>query len=81
MEHLGIKEKTRGGRKKTLAILLINFEAHLGELDLRRVFVTHTGCDDDALYVKEAILRLMPIEEIYVTYAGATVAAIVVRIL
>jgi fatty acid-binding protein DegV len=72
---LGIKEKTRGSRKKTLAILLQNFEAHLEELDLRRVFVTHTGCDDDALYVKEAILKMASIEEIYITYAGATVSS------
>jgi DegV family protein with EDD domain len=72
---LGIKEKTRGSRKKTLAILLHNFEAHLEELDLRRVFVTHTGCDDDALYVKEAILKMASIEEIFITYAGATVSS------
>jgi DegV family protein with EDD domain len=72
---LGIKEKTRGSRKKTLDILLKGFEAQRNDLDLQRVFLTHTGCDEDALYVKEAIQRIAPVEEIHITYAGATVSS------
>jgi DegV family protein with EDD domain len=72
---LGIKEKTRGSRKKTLDILLKDFEAHRNVLDLQRVFLTHTGCDEDARYVKEAIQRTTSVEEIYITYAGATVSS------
>jgi fatty acid-binding protein DegV len=45
---LGIKEKTRGSRKKALSLLLEDFKSHIDELDLQRVFLTHTGCDEDA---------------------------------
>lgn len=72
---LGIKAKIRGSRKKTLSILLENFESHLNELETRRVFLTHTGCDGDAEFVKESILKMAPVEEVLITYAGATVSS------
>ncbi len=72
---LGIREKLRGSRKKTLDSLLADFQAHLSEADLRRVFVTHTGCDADAQYLVEGLQKIAPIEEILVTYAGATIAS------
>jgi DegV family protein with EDD domain len=72
---LGIKAKIRGSRKKTLSILLEDFESHLNELDTRRVFLTHTGCDSDAEFVKDTILKIAPVEEVLITYAGATVSS------
>ena len=72
---LGVKEKTRGTRKKALGSMLADFEAHLSQVDLHRVFVTHTGCDADAAFLKEELLKIAPIEEVCITQAGATVAS------
>ncbi len=72
---LGIKEKLRGTRKKALNSLLADFQAHLAEIDLKRVFVTHTGCDDDAQYLVDGLRQIASIDELLVTYAGATVAS------
>jgi DegV family protein with EDD domain len=72
---LGIKEKTRGSRKKALTLILDGFKAQLEALDLQRVFITHTGCDEDAAYVKEEILKSAPVQDVHITYAGATVSS------
>ena len=72
---MGVKEKIHGSRKKSLEYLLDDFKTHLTEIDLHRVFVTHTGCDDDADYVKRQLLAMAPIEEVWITTAGATIAS------
>jgi DegV family protein with EDD domain len=72
---MGVKEKIRGSRKKSLEYLLDDFKAHLSEVDLHRVFVTHTGCDEDADYLKKQLLAMAPIEEVCITTAGATIAS------
>jgi DegV family protein with EDD domain len=72
---LGIKEKTRGSRKKALSLLLEDFKSHIHELDMQRVFLTHTGCDEDADFIKESILNAAPVKEVLITYAGATVSS------
>jgi DegV family protein with EDD domain len=72
---LGIKEKTRGSRKKALSLMLDGFKAHIDDIHLKRVFITHTGCDQDAEDVKAAILGMAPVENVYITYAGATVSS------
>jgi DegV family protein with EDD domain len=72
---LGVRDKVRGTRKKALDALLADLEAHLPELDRRRVFVTHTGCDADAAYLVGEIGRLAAPEEVLVTTAGAVIAS------
>lgn len=72
---LGVLDKVRGSRKKALDTLLQNFTNDLPEIDLRRVFVTHTGCDEDANYLAESLRVIAPIEEIIITLAGATIAS------
>ncbi len=72
---LGIREKVRGSRKKALDCLLADFQAHLPELDPKRVFVTHTLCDPDAQYLVEELKKLAPIENIYTTLASSIIAA------
>ena len=72
---LGIKEKTRGARKKAFTSLLEDFHSHLSNLDLRRVFVTHTGCDDDGEFLAEELRKMAPIQQVYVTTAGCTIAS------
>jgi len=72
---LVVKEKTRGKRHKSLASMLKAFRSHLDDMDFTRVFVTHTGCDDDAQYLKQAILEMAPIQEALVTRASCTVSS------
>ncbi len=72
---LGVKHKVRGSRKKALDTLLADFKADLPQVDLTRVFVTHTGCHDDADYLAQSLKGLAPIEEVHITLAGATIAS------
>ncbi|WP_299028220.1 DegV family protein [uncultured Thermanaerothrix sp.] len=72
---LGVKAKIRGTRVKALDAMLEDLRLHLPYLDLHRVFVTHTGCDEDAAYLVESIKSMAPVEEICVTQAGATISS------
>ncbi len=72
---LGVREKISGSRKKGLAALLENFNKQKDNIDPARVFITHTVCPDDALYLKSEIEKLLPIKEICITGAGATIAS------
>lgn len=72
---LGIKHKIRGTRGKALNTLLEDFKADLPDMDLQRVFVTHTVCPDDAGYLVQELQKLAPIEQILITTAGATIAS------
>ncbi len=72
---LGIQSKIRGTRKKALASLVESFQKNLEQIDLHRVFVTHTGCDEDAQSIAAELAALAPIQEICITTAGATVAS------
>jgi DegV family protein with EDD domain len=72
---LGIKEKIHGSRKKALKSMLDDLSANLGQVDLRRIFVTHTDCADDAAYLKEEILSMAKPEEVLITDAGSVVAS------
>jgi len=72
---LGVKEKISGTRKKALDSMVLNFKAKLPEIDLHRVFITHTGCDNDVLYLQSELSKLAPIEDICLTTAGATIAS------
>ncbi|MEN6482360.1 MAG: DegV family protein [Anaerolineaceae bacterium] len=72
---LGVKEKIRGSRKKGLNSLLTNFKKELPDIDLERVFITHTGCDEDAEYLKSELNSLATIRNITITRAGATITS------
>lgn len=72
---LGVKEKLHGARKKALTTLIDNFKADLPDIDLHRVFITHTLCDEDALFVKDEILKICSPDEICITYAGSVIGS------
>ncbi len=72
---LGVKEKISGTRKKALDSMLLDFKSKLSKLDLHRVFITHAYCDKDAEYLKQELLKLAPIDEVCITYAGATISS------
>lgn len=72
---LGIKEKIRGSRIKGLNSMLDDFRGNLPVIVPQHVFITHTGCDEDAQFLKEELLKYASIEEVHITYAGATIAS------
>ncbi len=72
---LGVREKLRGTRKRALEALLEDFKNNLPRIDLHRVFITHSGCESDAIYLKDGLNQLAEIENICITRAGATIAS------
>ena len=72
---LGVKGRTRGARLKALQVMLDNFCDSVEQIDTDRVFVTHTGCQEDAEYLKTALSKLAPIHEVHITTAGSVIAS------
>jgi len=72
---LGVLDKVRGNRKKSLDRLLSGFRADLPDIDSKRVFVTHSGCEEDANYLADSLNEMAEIEKIYITVAGATIGS------
>lgn len=72
---LGIKGRTRGARQKGLQFMLDDFADNLADIDLDRVFVTHTTSQADAEYLKGELLKLAPIREVLITDAGSVIAS------
>lgn len=72
---LGVKTKVRGTRMKALDYLLADFRENLPKINLHRVFVTHTGCDADAEFLKAELCKIAPIEEVSITLAGSVIAS------
>lgn len=72
---LGVKHKIRGTRGKALNTLLEDFKADLPEVDMQRVFVTHTNCPGDALFLVSELQTLAPIDQVLITTAGTTIAS------
>lgn len=70
-----VGRKFRGKLEKCL---LDYVEARLAgrtDLDLTRIFVTHSGCSEEIVEaVKEKVLELAPFEEVLITTAGCTIS-------
>lgn len=72
---LGVREKVNGSRKKGLSALLDNFSKNKDSIDPSRVFITHTVCLEDALFLKAEIDKILKVNEIFISNAGATIAS------
>lgn len=72
---LNIKEKNRGTRRKALGTMLDGFQKNLSQIDLHRIFITHSGCDEDAAFLAEELKKIAPIKHLHITRAGATIAS------
>jgi fatty acid-binding protein DegV len=70
-----VLDKIRGTRKKALDSLLEGFKADLPEVDLTRVFVTHSGCPEDADYLAGELNKLAEIKDVLITTAGSTIGS------
>ncbi len=58
---MGIKEKIAHSQKSTPKPVE-GFESLLPNVDLHRIFITHTGCDSDAEYLKIELKKLAKID-------------------
>lgn len=72
---LNVREKVRGSRAKALTSLLNTVKTDLPQIDPQHLFVTHTGCDADAQYLKQELLALSPTSEVHITVAGSVIAS------
>jgi DegV family protein with EDD domain len=72
---INIREKVNGPRAKALLALVDGFKRDLANIDLSRVFITHTGCPQDVYWLKGELLRVGNPEEIQVSIAGAVIAS------
>jgi DegV family protein with EDD domain len=72
---LGVKDKVRGSRARALQSILDSFDHDRIDIDYHRVFITHTGCDDDAAFLETEIRKMSHPEELCITTAGAVVAS------
>jgi DegV family protein with EDD domain len=72
---LGVKEKNRGTRKKALDSMMESFKKDLALIDPHRVFITHSGCEEDAQYLAVEVAKNLAIDELNITIAGATIAS------
>lgn len=71
---LGVIQKLRGARRRALQALLDDFAAHLPEIDLHRVFVTHS-ISEDAQWMADEVTRIAAPQEVLVTQAGCTISS------
>ena len=73
---MGVGKKYTGSHEKVLLKYVGDRLLHLEDVDLSRVFITHSGMDDPALVdkVEDAVLAAAPFEEVLVTRAGCTIS-------
>jgi DegV family protein with EDD domain len=72
---LGVKEKIRGSRARALQAMIDSYKRDLQSIDFHRVFITHTGCPQDAAWLEAELRKVSQPEEICVTDAGAVIAS------
>jgi DegV family protein with EDD domain len=72
---LGVKKKIRGSREKALQGLLDEVREDAKKIDNRRLFITYNRCYEDASFLREEILKIIPTNEIHLTITGTVVAS------
>lgn len=72
---LDVKKKIAGSRKKALLSMVEDLKKDVECVDLHRIFVTHTLCENDAEFLRTEIEKLAKFDEICFTVAGSTIAS------
>lgn len=72
---MGVKDKSRGARRKGLQMLLDDFEVQLSNVNPQRVCISHTGCYADADFMMSEISRLLPSAEVRSFITGSVVSS------
>ena len=73
---MGVSKKYRGKFEKVLPTYVAEKLANGEDIDLKRVFVTHAGCDPQLVEsIVELVKNTLPFKEVLVTRAGCTVSS------
>lgn len=73
---MGVGKKYRGAMKKVLKEYIADKLKDRGDLDLSRVFITHSGSpESDITLAREEIAKYADFKEVYVTRASGTISA------
>ena len=73
---MGVAKKYRGKFAPVLSAYIADRIGDGSDIDLKRVFVTHAGCDKE-IYLEcvKQVKELAPFEEVHITRAGCTVSS------
>ncbi|MGM9970790.1 MAG: DegV family protein [Anaeroplasmataceae bacterium] len=63
------------GHKKAMQALLDNILKNKDNLDLNTIMITHSFADDDAIYLKEELLKHIQPDELMITKAGCVISS------
>lgn len=73
---MGVGKKYRGSFDKCVCEYITDKIGNRSDLELRRVFITHSGVSEESVQkAVETVQKLQPFEEICVTRAGCTVSS------
>ena len=73
---MGVEKKYRGSFEHCIRDYITDRLAGRDDLDLRRVFITHSGISPEIEALAEKTVReLQPFEEVCITRAGCTVSS------
>lgn len=73
---MGVGKKYRGSFDKCVCEYITDKIGNRSDLELRRVFITHSGVSEETVQkAVETVQKLQPFEEICVTRAGCTVSS------
>jgi DegV family protein with EDD domain len=72
---LGVREKITGPRIKAIQALIDGFKRDEANMDSRWIFITHTGCLQDAYWLRGKLHAPGHSEEIKLVTAGAVIAS------
>lgn len=74
--EMEVCKKYRGKYSKVLLSYVADRLKNGDDIDLERVFVTHSGCDSEVVEsVVEAVKNTLPFKEVVVTRAGCTISS------
>ena len=73
---MGVSKKYRGKMEPVLRQYIAERLETAGEIELKRVFITHTGVDDETVAsLMELVKSLRPFTEVLTSHAGCTVCS------
>jgi DegV family protein with EDD domain len=72
---MAVKVKARGTRQKALRSMLDEFKSCLGQIDLRRVSISNTGCHEDAAFKAAEVRRIASPDDVPVAVCGSVVCS------
>ena len=71
-----VENKVRGDRKISLEKIINKVVNNSSQIDFNRIFITYSrGSEEDALYVKNYLCKVLPDKEFLLTKAGCVISS------